>query len=542
MERSCCFDEAKEREKGGTMLMGRGTIGRLVRQAAVLLLTGLIFLFAGCAQIPKDPDKPVSHSLASAEEGILADASRRVLAGQGEGMSAFMLIEENDEALKWRLALIDSARESLDLQVFIWTNDEAGRLLFNRIVAAVERGVQVRLLLDDMPKDWSDRATALISRLPNIQVRRFNPGRVRKGPIGRMLQMSTQFKKLNRRMHNKQIIVDGRWGIVGGRNIGNPYFGLSPKYNNRDLDLLLTGAIIHQLANDFDEYWNAPAAYPGEAMYKELTVEEAKKSRQHFLEMLDHDQDLWAQTSISVDPQDWSGELNALKTHMVYGVAQSLKDSPEVEGDRGVRLMEQIQQASPDDSRETSVITPYFIPTKEQLVGIENASREGRSVRVLVPSLESNNHTMVHSHYRKYRKRLLKAGAELYELRGDPSDEMKAMSNTPPIKSEFISLHTKAFVLDDEWVLLGSLNIDPRSIDINTEHMLVIESPELAEQLRADFEWMVNPSNAWKVTLDERGELRWTSEAGVLKRQPARGFGQRISDFFYRWLPIEGQL
>lgn len=511
-------------------------------QAAALLLTGIICLSVGCAHIPNDPHKPVSHSLASAEEGILVDASRRVLAGQDEGMSAFMLIAENDKALKWRLALIDSAQESLDLQVFIWTNDEAGRLLLSRIVAAAERGVRVRLLLDDLPKDWSDRGTALISRFPNIQVRRFNPGRVRKGLIGRMFQMSTQFKTLNCRMHNKQMIVDGRWGIVGGRNIGNPYFGLSPKYNNRDLDLLLTGAIIHQLADDFDEYWNAPAAYPGEAMYKELTAEEEEKARQHFREMLENDRELLSQTSIPVDPQGWSGELIGLKTNMVYGIAQALTDSPEVKGDRGVRLVEQIREASPDGSRESCIITPYLIPTREQLASIESATREGRRVRFLVPSMESNNHTMVHSHYRKYRKRLLKAGAELYEFRGDPSDEMKAMSNTPPIKSKFISLHTKAFVLDDEWVLLGSLNIDPRSICINTEHMLVIESPELAGQLRADFEWMVNPSNAWKVTLDERGKLRWTSEVGVLKRQPAQGTGQRISDFFYRWVPMEGQL
>jgi putative cardiolipin synthase len=507
-----------------------------------VLLTGFILLFAGCAHIPKDPDKPVSYSAAPADEGMLADVSRDILSGQDETHSAFLMIEENDEALKWRLALIDHAVKSIDLQVFIWTNDESGRLLLSRIISAAERGVQVRLLLDDMPKDWSDRVTALIARADNIQVRRFNPGRVRKGLIGRTLQMSTQFQTLNRRMHNKQLIVDGHWGIVGGRNIGNPYFGLSKKYNNRDLDLLMTGAIIHELAADFDEYWNAPAAYPGEAMYKQLTAEQKEKARRNFDKMLADDKKLLRKTTIPVEPQDWDEPLNGLKTNMVFGVAEALKDSPEVKGDRGVRLGEQLQEAAPENSQVSCIITPYLIPSKEQLATIEKASREGRRVRFLVPSLESNNHTMVHSHYRKYRKRLLKAGAELYELRGDPSDEMKAMSDTPPIKSKFISLHTKAFVLDNEWVLLGSLNIDPRSIQINTEHMLVIESPDLAMQLREDFEWMIGPSNAWKVTLNERGKLRWNSDEGELKKQPARGMGQRIKDSFYRWLPIEGQL
>lgn len=525
-----------------TMLIDRTTIGRLRGQLGVLFLMGAVLFFAGCAHIPKDPDKPVSYSSEPADEGLLADVSRDVLSGQEEGMSAFKLIEENDEALKWRLALIDSAEKSIDLQVFIWTNDESGRLLLSRIGAAAERGVRVRLLLDDMPKDWTDLGTAMISRTANIQVRRFNPGRVRKGLIGRTLQMSTQFQTLNRRMHNKQLVVDGRWGIVGSRNIGNPYFGLSKKYNNRDLDLLMAGAIIHELADDFDEYWNAPASYPGEAMCKELTAEQEEKARQRFIKVLEEDRELLTQTSIPCDPRAWNSELNSLKTHMVYGAAQALQDSPEVKGDRGLRLEEQIREASPENSRVSCIITPYLIPTKEQLAAIENACRQGRQVKLLVPSMESNNHTMVHSHYKKYRKRLLKAGAELYELRGDPSDEMKAMSDTPPIHSTYIALHTKAFVLDDEWVLLGSLNIDPRSIQINTEHMLLIESPDLAEQMRTDFEWMINPSNAWKVTLNEKGKLRWTSNAEVLKKQPARGMGQRISDFFYRWLPIQGQL
>ena len=521
------------------------TVGTCIRNChlAGTALAVLVLLFTGCAHIPENPDRPVSYSQPPAGEGVLAETSLEVLNGQDSGMSAFMLIPENDEALKWRLALIDSAQQSIDLQVFIWTNDESGRLVLSRIIEAAERGVEVRLLLDDLPKDWSDRGTAMVSRSPNIQVRRFNPGPVRKWLMRRSFQMSTQFQTLNRRMHNKQLIVDGRWGIIGGRNIGNPYFGLSTKYNNRDLDLLMTGAIISDLAEDFDEYWNSPAAYPGEAMHKPLSEKEKEKARKRFEQELAKDRELLEQTTVPPEARDWKIELEALKGNMAYGIAQSMQDSPEVTGDRGVRLEEQLIETAPRAQDISCLITPYMIPTKDQIASIEQAVKEeGRRVRLLVPSMESNNHTMAHSHYKKYRKKLLRAGAELYELRGQPSAEMRAMSDTAPVKSKFISLHTKGFVLDEEWVLLGSLNIDPRSIKINTEHMIIIESPELAKQMQADFDWMVDPSNAWEVTLNEKGDLRWTSTAGVKKRQPARSHIQRWKDFFYRLLPIEGQL
>lgn len=513
-----------------------------LRIAGYFLFAALL-VFTGCAHIPENPDKPVSYSMAPAQEGLLATSANAVLEGNAPDESSFMLIPKNSDALNWRLALIDSSHESIDLQVFIWSNDESGRLMMDRILKAAERGVQVRILVDDMPKDISDRGTAIIARQPNVQLRRFNPGRVRKGLIGRAFQMSTQFSKLNRRMHNKQLLVDGRWGIIGGRNIGNPYFGLSKKYNNRDLDLLLTGPIVQDLALDFDEYWNAPAAYPGEAMYKELSPEKTEKIWAGFNAALQKDQELLKQTSIAASPIDWSESFAQLPASMVKGVAESRKDSPEVEGDRGVRLVEQLSELELDSKDQTSVITPYMIPSKEFLADVESVvQEEKRTVRFLVPSMESNNHTMAHSHYKKYRKKLLNAGAELYEFRGEPSAELRSYSDTPPIKSEFISLHTKAFAVDDRWVLLGSLNVDPRSIHINTEHMLIIDSPALTRQLMSDYEIMIAPENAYAVTLNEKGKLRWTSVDGELSKQPARSYGQRWKDFFWRLMPVESQL
>lgn len=507
------------------------------------LLAVVLGLYTGCAHIPENPDKPVSYSMAPMSEGTLATASDAVLTQAAAEESAFMLIANNAAAMNWRLALVDSAMDSIDLQVFIWSNDESGRLLLHRILEAANRGVQVRLLVDDMPKDWSDYGTALVARHKNVQLRRFNPGRVRKGMIGRAFQMSTQFQKLNRRMHNKQLIVDGRWAVVGGRNIGNPYFGLSKKYNNRDLDLLLTGTVITEMAEDFDEYWNADAAYPGEAMYKEVSESKTRKTFEKLNEALAKDRELIDQTPIEGDPIDWSDWFAPLPTKMAFGTAQCLQDAPIVEGERGVRLVDQLDQIDIEPEHVSSIITPYLIPSDKQLESIRVITEEkGRRIRLLAPAMESNNHTMAHSHYKKYRKKILRNGAELYEFRGQPSEELRADSDTPPIRSKFISLHTKAFVLDQRYVLLGSLNIDPRSIEINTEHMLIIDSPVLAQRLYDQYAEMTAPENAWKVSLNEKGKLRWTSSEGVVKNQPARGFGQRCSDFFWRLMPVESQL
>ena len=509
-----------------------------------MLATGFVLLIvAGCAQIPKNPHRPVSYSLTPATAGVLTETRQAVLEKTKDGASAFMLIQNNADALRWRLALIDHATESIDLQVFIWSSDESGHLILNRLIHAAERGVQIRLLVDDMIKDWSDNSIALIARIPNIQLRRFNPGRVRKGTLQRMFQMSTQFRTLNRRMHNKQMVVDGQWAIIGGRNIGNPYFGLSKKYNNRDLDLLTTGAVIQEMAENFDEYWNADTAYPGEAMSDGLSKKKVKKISRQLTTEIEKSKALLVQADIPVDPINWSAAFSTLPNRMVTGTAKCLQDSPTVTGDRGIRLIDQIIDIDFNVQHQSVLITPYMIPSQDQIDAIRKGTQNKNTrTRILVPSMESNNHTMAHSHYRKHRKKLLKAGAELYEFKGEPSAAIRKESDTAPVESKFISLHTKAFVLDRNWVLLGSLNMDPRSIKINTEHILIIDCPELAEQLLADFETMTASENAWAVTLNQRGKLRWVADDKKRKTQPAQGFTQRCKDFFYRWLPIEGLL
>ena len=503
----------------------------------------VVLLLSSCTHLPKNPEKTVSHALPARAEVPLAAHSRSVLAHAGEGVSSFMLVPSNRQAMRWRLALIDQAEDSIDLQVFIWSNDEAGRLLLSRLIAAANRGVRVRILVDDMMKEWTDRGTSLVDRMENIEVRRFNPGRIRRGLISKTLQMSLQFRELNRRMHNKQMVVDGQFAIMGGRNIGNSYYGLSKKYNNQDMDLLMTGPILQHLSHDFDEFWNSDAAYPGYAMHRGLSEKKEQALIAGFKEIIEADKPFLRKARIPPEPVNWDALMEMLPVSMTYGTAEIFKDSPEVSGDRGERLITKLNGMNLDVKKETVIITPYMIPSDEMMEQIlEVIQKEGRSVRMLVPSMESNNHTMVHSHYRKYRKKLLEAGVELYELRAQPSPELRKLSDADPVKANFISLHTKGFIFDSRWVMLGSLNLDPRSIQINTEHMLLIDSPELAEQLLARFDQLIDNLNSWTVHLDEKGRVRWESNGEVLTGDPNRGIGQRISAFFYRWLPIEGQL
>ena len=520
----------------------------MTKQTSITLLAAVacMFLASGCATLEKNPDRDFSLTKDPAPDGPLADADNRVMQGRTPNESAFLLVPENDEALQWRLAMIDSAVKSIDIQTFIWANDEAGRLIAKRLFDAAKRGVRVRILIDDFMEGWKDAGIYVASLHENTEIRRFNPGRIRSGILTPLLEMGLKFETLNRRMHNKQMVFDNRWAIVGGRNIDNHYFGLHEKYNFRDMDLLLTGDIVEDLADDFDEYWNSPYAYPGSHLLRKMSDERITRRRDAFYAQLDTDRTFFEKTPILFDPQDWSETLNGLQGRMVYGVAVNLQDPPVVRGNRKKqeqdRLLGRLGEVTIKNAEETHIISPYLIPPDRVLNRIREMAERGGRIHILTASLASNNHTSAHSHYKKYRKRLIRAGAELWEFNHQPGTHMRRISDTPPIEAEFISLHIKAFVQDRRRVYMGSLNLDPRSLDINTENIMVIESPDLAAQLIDQFDRMTQPENAWKVYLDYAGHLQWNSAGGHRRSQPARSPGQRVMDFTLRLLPIEGQL
>jgi putative cardiolipin synthase len=515
-------------------------ISTIIERRDLGLLAVALLLTAGCATLPERPALIPIHALPAAPSGVLSEFAARFAAKHGRDQSGFAVLEENREALLWRLALIDEAQVSIDAQYFIWQNDETANLLFDRLIEAADRGVRVRLLVDDLVFAADERAVTAITTHPNFDLRIFNPGKVRGSFLGATSEFLLRFRELNRRMHNKLFIADNHLAIVGGRNIGNEYFGLARKYNFRDLDVLVAGEVLGDLSRSFDKFWNAELSYPGSAMSKKVKPGDLDRLRVGVDEYIAEKSDVLV--SYPLRPRSWRKELMALPETLMSGRAQFIQDEPVLIGDEEYRLEDMLRYIARPAGGKVTVVSPYFIPSKEMLGRMTEIASKGVKVSILTASMASNNHTAAHSHYRKYRRRILATGAELFEFKHQPSADLRAISDVPPVEAGFISLHVKAIVADGEKCFVGSLNLDPRALELNTENGLYIESGGLCGELDRQFAVMMSPENAWQVFMNPDYTLRWESSEGTVPGQPARGFGQRIADFFLRLLPIEGQM
>ena len=234
--------------------------------------------------------------------------------------------------------------------------------------------------------------------------------------------------------------------------------------------------------------------------------------------------------------------FDTLPERVISGRATFLQDIPVTQNGEEFKLLDMIDLLERDAAREVMLVSPYFIPSKGMLEGLAAYTKRGVKVKILTTSLGSNNHTSVHSAYRKYRRKILATGAELYEFKHNPSEQVKSLVQSPPVDAEFISLHAKSMIVDRDQVFIGSLNLDPRAVVLNTENGVYIESPELGEVMGAQFDLITSPENAWRVSMDENYKLRWDSSEGTVYKQPARSGGQRVSDFFLGLINIEDQL
>jgi len=463
-----------------------------------------------------------------------------IIAARGVDASAFLPLVSARDAMLFRLLMVEQATTSIDLQYFIWSNDEVGRLLLSRLFAAARRGVRVRLLVDNIFLKGSNRQLAAFGYQPGFHLKVYNPNRVRESGLGTLGEFMLNFGELNRRMHNKVMVVDGHMAIAGGRNIGNAYFGLSERYNFRDLDALIVGPVVPEIATAFDEYWNAEIAYPAEAMSSRAKPEDLAAYLKFVDRFLEENSSRLA-SYVGGEPGALL-DLDDLRKRLEEGRAYFLQDDPvEVEGER-VRLMDMIDYVASETTKELLIVSPYLIPRGDFLEELKFVAERGLELKILTGSLGANNHTMAHSHYRKYRRALLDSGAALYEFRHDPSPEIRAITDVPPVEAGFLSLHTKVLVLDRAECFVGSLNPDPRAMEINTENGVFIVSEDFCGTIATHVEKLLEPANAWRVELDEKGRMRWRAGDETRTRQPARRFSQRIADFFYRWLPIEGQI
>ena len=494
------------------------------------VIVPLLLALLGCASLPRDIEPPPpQHALAPAASGILAEIGQSINRTRGPDHSGFFLLDLNAGALSWRLALVDSAVSSLDLLYYLWYRHDSGRLLLKRVIRAADRGVRVRLLIDDLLLIGNDKGLVALDQHPNIELRLFNPKRQRK--LGMVIDSLGRFGEMNSRMHNKLIVADNHAVILGGRNIGDYYFGLSSSYNFHDLDVLGFGPVAGQSSELFDNFWNSSWVVPAAALPVDITP---KQSQERFDKLLRSLQSSDKLENFPLEPADWTSQLEGLLPQLSFGRSEIVYDRLE-DGEVVRGMTDPLGALLRSAEKDIQLVNAYIIPEQDFVDGIRRLTERGVEVRILTNSLASHDVPAVNSHYRKWRRPIIEAGAKLYEMRADPA--IKPRVDTAPVVSKFSGLHTKAFVVDGRRVFIGSMNFDPRSVDINTEMGITIDSASLGREMQRLAERDMAPENAWQVLLDEQGQLIWVNSEETVARQPARNAWQRIMDGFFRILP-----
>ena len=520
-------------------------MSRLIQSTGFLVL----LLLGGCARLPQQLDLPPTTAFEAVEDTPLGRAWRSDPHSR-QGLSSFHLLGNGLDAFVARAVLAQVAARSIDLQYYMIHDDHVGTLLMEKVLEAADRGVRVRILLDDIDEGHRDFKLVAFDRHPNIEVRIFNPfGR----NVSRLWQYISGFGRQTRRAHNKSFTVDNMATILGGRNIGDEYFERDPELAFQDLDVLGIGPVAKEVSRSFDLYWNHPLSYPArslairlptEADYVRLRKQFEKRASQYrrspYVERLRNSvlarklragqvDYTWARAEVFADPPD----------KLLQPTSQA--DS---------RMMRQLLPHLESAQRELVVISPYFVPGKEGVAFFRKLRNRGVRVRVLTNSLASTDVSLVHAGYIRYRKALLRMGVELWELnRITTPEERKEMSEGYVGKSRS-SLHAKAFVVDRDALFIGSLNLDPRSVVQNTEIGVWIESPELAGGVAEEFQRRIS-REAFHLELvkdPQTGQERilwhgWENGREVtFDKEPHAGFWRRLGVFLVRWLPIESQI
>lgn len=517
----------------------------------VPILVCLVVL-ASCAYPDSKMRPEPSSAWAAPEETHLGRLSRDAIAEHPD-LSGVYVLNHGLDAFAARALLCARAERALDVQYYILHEDITGRFLLGQLLAAADRGVRVRLLLDDMGTSGIDETLAALDAHPGIEVRLFNPfARGRPRGVVRMLDVLRRPRQLNRRMHNKLFAADGAVGIVGGRNLGDEYFDAHPGVNFADLDLLAVGPVVRDLGKCFDDYWNSAFAVPVAAWRSmRATEEQLQGLRSQFAEHATAQQSspyaARLKTSKIVE-EALGGGLSLL-----WGEVQAVADAPEKITARGeelerAMLTKQLREGVESARSDLTLVSPYFVPGKAGVEFFRDLRRRGVRVRILTNAFAATDVSVVHAGYSSYRRELLLEGVELFELRRS-SAEIQAAHDRGAIGSSGASLHAKTFCVDGRRVFVGSLNIDPRSIDLNTEMGLVVESEELARLVLDDFERGTRPEVSWRVSLDgegDRARMVWEGERdGVAVRltsEPDFGFWDKVWIGFLKFLPIESQL
>ncbi len=513
------------------------------------LVLGVLPLLAHCASAPRLDGVAKAHAIPPAESTRLDDMVMTRI-GDQPGVSAVQLLQQNAVAFAFRAGTAAAAERSLDIQYYVWQDDLTGRLLAAELMQAADRGVRVRLLLDDLDARTRHDLFQVVDLHGNIEVRIFNPFYSRYGTLGKTMEFLVRGTRLNHRMHNKAWIADNTIAIIGGRNVGDEYFGASQQSNFSDTDLVLAGPVVEQVSREFDEYWNSPDAVPVSAFdVRKPTPADLEKLQQ---DLGNFEQQAGESSYVLVlrDP-DRRAELMAdLPPPIEVRDIRVLVDDPAKVGtsEHGLRasqVLDGLSSVMNGAEHELLIVSPYFVPGKQGVESLAEAARRGVKVEVLTNSLDATDVVAVHVGYARYRKELLKSGVELYEMKRGTGDG-PAARHVSVLGSTGATLHTKAMIVDSRWSFVGSMNIDPRSANLNTEMGVLVDSPELAAQLRAQFEANTSPELSYHVVLDPKHGLMWQDrkdgEERMLEREPDASVSRRIGATLLRVLPMESQL
>lgn len=504
-----------------------------------IALPGLLVLFlAACSTVPLDFPKQHSESIQDTSETTLGSIAEKWVS-QNKGQSGFYPLVGGLDALGIRLAMMDLAEVSIDAQYFLMKPDETGRLFASKLLQAAERGVRIRLLLDDVFTTVHDKFFIVVNQHPNIEIRLFNPVS-RKGLYA--LNYLADFKRANRRMHNKSFTVDNAFTVVGGRNIADEYFEILDDKEFRDFDVLGMGPVAPRVSSIFDRFWNHKLAVPMEAFDTGGDSIDLEKARaevdQRAVEASKTIYGRALSTPLMIKIRQ--GELR-----MFFGPSAVITDDP----DKLLNGISKQQQPLVNtllglvDSakKEVFIATPYFIPGKDGVEYWRKIVAKGVRVVIMTNSLASNNHTAVHSAYAGYRRDIIEAGVELYETR---VDEAKHSINPRDKTYDSMTLHVKGMVIDGRYTVSGSLNLDPRSIEINTEFGLFVDNADMSAELIEHLSGRL-PTAAYRVSINEKGNLRWTANIGgvevVESHEPQASWWLRFKAFMLRIVP-ESQL
>ncbi len=535
----------------------RGDRGLPFAVTAVLCIA----LLAGCAGLPPGANYPriTSVALAHPEQTRLgaqyADATR-----EHGGTSGFHVVSVGVDAFLLRVQMIDAAQRSLDLQYFIFRGDETGRLITAALLRAADRGVHVRVLIDDGDTVAGDGQILALDGHPEIEIRIFNPF-VYRGHSGliRGAEFLFNWRRIDYRMHNKLLVVDNTVALIGGRNIGNQYFQMDPDSQFADDDVFSVGPIVQKLSATFDEFWNnrlsIPAAALGGGANSATGLAKHRRRARGSKPMQALDSPGIDYAAMIATNEPYAGIISG-RLPLVWANAQVVYDSPDkkdvVDGARRGRLMARpVMEAATQVQTELLMITPYFIPTKDELHVLDTLLQRDVRVAVLTNSLESSNGLLAQAGYAPYRMPLLEGGADLFEIRALLGNRRGSGQSNRISSFGNYGLHAKLFVFDRKTLFIGSMNYDQRSKRLNTEIGLIIDSPELAQQIAARFDRMTELANAYALSLRDCGLRRqaclvWdTDESGEpveFTDEPARSHWQRLKFHLLTFVPTGDEL